>query len=439
MIMNDQSHNFTPFPYSGPSNHIINDPTPKDQAIYVPSVSPNYAILAHAQKWRRKLPKGIAAGDLNFLDPQNKLFRISHVMSSAGQALNQTRDCIITKRNRAHTVMIGDSGGYQIARDPNMVKDNKDRLKILRWLETHANVAMTLDVPTGPLMKGGYRYTSFQECLDVTLYNLRFFLDHRQKPEVRFLNVLQGNNQEQADAWYNAVKAYPLEGWAFGGILRHNIFQLCRRLIIMYQEGKIQDKSWIHVLGTNELDTAVLLTALQRAINRYMNPNLRISFDTSSPFRIIAWGRVYGLPFFDSNRLSMPTHHILAGKPYLHSAVAWPWPSPLGDRMMMGDLSIPSASNERTFYDTQSNMYLAHHNLAALCFGVATANRAFDAANLSGTHPLAEKVGRAVIAIDEIISSRDLAVLERYRSLLEQLRHGRELHSEDDQRDLTNY
>ena len=434
--MNEQIHNFNHYPYPEPSNHIVLDPTPKDQAIYVPSVSPSYAIFVHAQKWRRSLPKGIGSADLNFLDPANKLFRISHVMSSAGQALKQKRKCIITTRDRAHTIMIGDSGGYQIARNPNLVKDNKDRMNILRWLETHADVAMTLDIPTGPLLSGGYFYTSFQECLDATEYNLKFFTKHRTNRHVRLLNVLQGNDQDQADKWYNVVKAYSFEGWAFAGKLRHDMYQLCRRLIIMYREGQIQDKSWIHVLGTNELETAVLLTALQRSINHHMNPNLRISYDTSSPFRNLAWGKVYGIPNFDRKRMTMPTHPTPRGKSYVNSAVRWPWPSPLGDHMVMGDLCVASAPNQEHCLDIQSNMYMAHHNLTALCFGVALANRFFDTYNLGSPHPIASIAGEAVAAIDDVIRNASLETLNKYHSLFVKLRHGVANYADDDQRDL---
>ena len=104
--MDDQRYPLANFPYPAPTNDIADDPTPKDQAIYVPSVSPNYAIDIYEQKWTRALPKGVTGDDLNFLDPANKLFRISHAMSSAGQALKQTRDCIITKRDKKNTVII---------------------------------------------------------------------------------------------------------------------------------------------------------------------------------------------------------------------------------------------------------------------------------------------------------------------------------------------
>ena len=53
--------------YPAPENHIANDPTPKDQAIYVPSVSPGFATDVYAQNWKRVLPKGVGSGDLDFL------------------------------------------------------------------------------------------------------------------------------------------------------------------------------------------------------------------------------------------------------------------------------------------------------------------------------------------------------------------------------------
>ena len=49
--------------YPAVHNHIIDDPTPKDQAIYVPSVTPGYAMDVFAQKWARPLPNGINASD----------------------------------------------------------------------------------------------------------------------------------------------------------------------------------------------------------------------------------------------------------------------------------------------------------------------------------------------------------------------------------------
>ena len=126
------------------TNHIDNDPTPKDQAIYVPSISQNFAIDIYANKWKRALPEGIEGKDLNFLAPNNRLFRISHALSSAGQALGQTKPCIVTERDTKNTLIIGDSGGYQIASGRLHIHSDYDREKILRWLENTSDVAMTL-------------------------------------------------------------------------------------------------------------------------------------------------------------------------------------------------------------------------------------------------------------------------------------------------------
>jgi len=430
--MDDQRHSSH---YPAVYNHIINDPTPKNQAIYVPSVTPGFAMDVFAQKWLRPLPAGVAAGDLNFLDPVNPLLRISHAMTSAGQALYQKRPCIITQRNRASTIVIGDSGGYQVASNKLRISGNADRMKILRWLEMHSDLAMTLDVPTGPLRKPGYAFKTFQDCLDATLVNLAFFQQNRVPGKVRLLNVLQGNNPTQSDNWYDAVKQYDFEGWAFSGVLRHNIFHFCRRIIIMANENQIQNKCWIHVLGTCELDTAVLLTALQRAINRHLNPKLRISFDTSSPFRNLRWGNVYTIPQFDKQRMTMPTRRVIDGHQFVGLDIRWPWPSPLGDRMTLGDFCVKRPLGAKTNHDTQSNHYLAHHNLAALCWGIALANRVFDSESVNHNHTISHPVGAAVEAIDRVFATGTMTGLAKYKLTFEQLRHGIAPDSGDEERE----
>lgn len=407
-------------------NHIAIDPTPKDQAIYVPSVTPGYSRDVHSQtNFTRKLPAGLRVADLNFLDPNNRLFRVSHVMSSAGQALNQKAPCIITTRDRQNTLLICDSGGYQIASGRLRIGGDGDRLAILRWMERYADYAMTLDVPTGPLSNPNYAFSSFQDCLSTTLGHLAFFRRNRSPGKVKLLNVLQGNDPAESDQWYDAVKQYEFEGWAFAGKLRHSMYHFCKRILQMADEGQLQSKSWIHVLGTAELDTAVLLTALQRTINKHINPNLRISFDTSSPFRLLAFNQVYFLPGFDKNNLiTMPSRAAPNGVQYVNSPVRWPWPSPLGDRMVMGDFCVPTPPTHSGYRDVQSYHYLAHHNLAALCWGVAMANRVFDAEAITRQHTIATSVGAAVEAIEKVIGSGSMQTLQAHQTTFSRLRHG---------------
>ena len=60
--MDDQFRHEIGLPYPQVPNHILDDPTPKDQAIYIPSVSPGYSRAAFEGKWKRELPKGVGAG-----------------------------------------------------------------------------------------------------------------------------------------------------------------------------------------------------------------------------------------------------------------------------------------------------------------------------------------------------------------------------------------
>ncbi|MBS7805929.1 hypothetical protein KIH24_15250 [Rhizobiales bacterium TNE-4] len=422
--------------YPAVSNGLVNDPTPKDQAIYVPSVSPGYAMAAYAKSWARDLPKGVAAEEMNFLDPANQLFRISHVMSSAGQALSQIRPCIITERDRSATLMIGDSGGYQIASGRLKITGAGDIQKILTWLEDHADVAMTLDVPTGPLLSPGYQYRTFGDCLHATEHYLAFFQKHRTSDKTRFLNVLQGNTTKESDTWYKAVKKYEFEGWAFAGKLRHNFFNLCRRLIQMLNENQLQKKSWIHILGTNDIETAIGLTAIQRALTKHAGTNIRISYDTSTPFRSLAWGSVYKLPLFERQQMTMPMVKAPDDPRYYQSTIKWPWPSALGNKLTMGDVCGRNALPPTSSIDLQGHYYLALHNLSALCDGIALANRIFDSESVTHQHTIGTAIGAAVEAINDIFKTGEEAKLLRYRSTFLHLRHGQEPDAGDNEREV---
>jgi hypothetical protein len=422
--------------YPAPANHITDDPTPRDQAVYIPSISPSYAIAAWHQKWKRPLPSGVSPGDLNFLDPKNPLFRISHAMSSAGQALLQNSPCIVQQRDRAATMLICDSGGYQIASGRLAIHGDRDRLAILRWLETHADWAMTLDVPTGPVRSPGYKYQTTQDCLKETLYNLEYFRDNRKATNVKFLNVLQGNTTQETDKWFNAVKGFDFEGWAFAGVLRHNFFNLCRRVIQMADQKLLDNRDWIHILGTNDPETAVGLTALQRSINRHINPRLRISFDTSTPFRNLSWNTVFSLPVFNKNGMSTPTVACPDARKFVGSSLKFPWPSPLADRMTLGDINVKPGQNLTTYKDAQSHVYLAHHNLASLCSSIALANRIFDSESLDRQHNIARDMGLVVAAIEKVIASQSMAELEKRRGVFNTVRKVETLIDADLERDF---
>ena len=293
-------------------------------------------------------------------------------------------------------------------------------MKILRWMELHGDYAMTLDVPTGPILRGdpSYPFKTTQDCLTATIDHLEFFKRNRKEGDVELLNVLQGNTQFEADAWYDAVKAFRFEGWAFAGKLRNNMYELCRRIIIMTNEGQLAGKSWIHVLGTAEIETAVLLTALQRAINDHVNPNLRISFDAASPFRMLAYGQAYTVPSFSNAAMSMPARKAPDDAALIGTDHRWPWPSAVGDKITMGDMCVNPSWKPNGTYDTLSRNMLAHHNLSVLCNGIATANRVFDVESVINKHSFVPHVGAAAEAIARVISVGTLHELSKMRHVL---------------------
>ena len=88
----------------------------------------------------------------------------------------------------------------------------------------------------------------------------------------------------------------------------------------------------------------------------------------------------------------------------------------------MGDLCIKPGANRSHYRDAQADHCIAHHNLAALCYAVATANRIFDSENLLGKHSISVDMGRAVAAIEQVIKAGTLTELERHRTVFNSIR-----------------
>ena len=301
--------------------------TQTDKAIFLPSISAIYAKIVSMPdyKVRDKLPDGLNNDrlDLNFLDKRNSLFYYPAALYSAGHAyldVNESNiyESMVQKRDRKNTVIVGDSGGFQIATgvlkwpwqkkkgqtDLDWLRDkDKMRMDILRWLEATADYSSVIDVPTYGLVKFGTDpvtgeslhpgMKTFGDCLSVSLENYDFFIKHRVEGATKFLNVLQGRNELEGDIWWNAVKDLPFETWAFSNVQASNFSINLRRLLIM-RDGKYLDgRDWLHYLGNGKIKAGCALTTLQRSIRKYINPNITLSFDAASPFVMTAKGQMY--------------------------------------------------------------------------------------------------------------------------------------------------
>jgi len=301
-----------------------------DYAIFLPAISGFYATFVGKQRNEHyvdpaRFPQGLTDMEqLNWLNDQKALFPYKWSLYSGGHAnLDLTKqdwseDMV---RNRdPNTLVLGDSGGFQIAKGlwegdwkahSGCPKAQKKREQVLAWLDGIADYGMILDIPTwvvhDPHASAKCQITTHQEAVDATRFNNNYFMQHRKGVKnggARFLNVLQGANHKEADDWYELMKdycdpaVYPdthFNGWAMGGQNMCDVHLILRRLVALRYDNLLQEgvHDWMHFLGTSKLEWAVLLTVIQRAVRRHINPAFTISFDCASPFLATANGQVY--------------------------------------------------------------------------------------------------------------------------------------------------
>ena len=392
-------------------------PLQKDYAVFLPAISSFFSTYVAKQRLedfvpQDRIPKGFDRGieGMNFLNEEAGYFTYKYGLYSAGHAQldlqkSLVQESMIQDRNRDKTMILGDSGGYQIGK--GVIKFDwlnfegpeatKTRQKILEWLELTADWSMMLDVPTWACdhihsPKTGLK--TFEDCLDKTRYNNKYFLDNRLG-QTKFLNVLQGSNWDTAERWYEGVKEFSdpavygdkaAEGWAMGGANMCKMPITLRRLITMKFDGMLEGKDWMHFLGTAQLDWSCYLTSIQRIIREQINPNFTISFDCASPFIATAHGLVYTNAQHTAKRWSVimdkaPDNKALAKR---HD-IQFPFESEVGRRMTIADIChyAPGMLNKigkegKTSWDSFAYALMMSHNVECHIKAVQRANTLMD-------------------------------------------------------------
>jgi len=301
----------------------------RDYAVFLPSISSIYVrfVSNNFLGKRDKFPVGLSRGwdDLDFIKQKTDLFNYKWSLYSAGHAEHDTarsdiEESMVQKRDRNKTVVVGDSGGFQIATGvlkwPWVPKKNQAdidwkadqdtvRMKILRWLEHTADWSMIFDFPPGGIDRFGFDektgmalhpgLKSYKDCLTGSIENAKFFMKHRREGATKFLNVLQGRNAQEGDEWWEICKDWPFESWAFANVQGHSIALNLRRIITMRDGGYLNPgRDWLHYLGNGKIYAACSLTNIQRCLRKYVNPNVTLSYDAASPFVMTAKGQMYG-------------------------------------------------------------------------------------------------------------------------------------------------
>jgi len=391
-------------------------PLQKDYAVYLPAISSFYSTYVAKQRLEEfvpkdRIPKGFDRGieGMNFLNPEQGYFVYKYALYSAGHAQLDlqkawTQDSMLQQRDRKQTMILGDSGGYQIGKgilkfdwlDFEGKAANKVRDDILAWLECTADWSMMLDVPSwacDPANREKTGLTSFQDCLDKTCYNNEYWLT-RRLGETKFLNVLQGSDWDTAEQWYQGVKQFSdpkvwgdkaAEGWAFGGVNMCKMDITLKRLMTMREDGLLEGKDWIHFLGTAQLDWSCYLTAIQRQIRKHINEKITISFDCASPFVATAHGLAYTNPIHTPKKWSTVMDKAPDNKALAGSDIPFPFESEIGRRLTMGDICwyAPGMLNKigkegKTSWDSFSYALYMGHNVYCHIVAVQRANQLAD-------------------------------------------------------------
>ena len=301
-----------------------------DYAVFLPAISGFYATFVGRQRNEHyvdpaRFPQGLTDMEqLNWLNSTKALFPYRWSLASGGHAnldLNKQDWSEDMVRNREPgTFLLGDSGGFQIAKglwegdwkaNSGCPKAQKKRDGVLRWLDNVSDYGMILDIPTWVIhskeASKACGITTLQEAVDATKFNNEYFMKHRKgvaNGGAKFLNVLQGDNHTSADEWYEIMKEYcdpvkypdtHFDGWSMGGQNMCDVHLVLKRLVALRYDNLLQEgkHDWMHFLGTSKLEWAVLLTVIQRAVRKYVNPAFTISFDCASPFLATANGQVY--------------------------------------------------------------------------------------------------------------------------------------------------
>jgi hypothetical protein len=409
----------------------------KDYAVFLPALSGFYATYVGKQRFpdangnlyveTTRIPADFETGieGLNWLNPDAAYFPYHWSLYSAGHAeldvnKHSPKEDMVRNRDRSRSFILGDSGGFQIGKgvwegdwkNPNCPKAQKKRELVLTWMDAYMDYGMCLDIPAwvarSPAGAKATGISTYEEAVQGTYINNDWFVNNRTGA-CKFLNVLQGENHADADDWYDRMKKYcdpkqypgrHFNGWAMGGQNMCDVHLVLKRLVAIRYDGLLQEgvHDWMHFLGTSKLEWACLLTDIQRAVRKYVNPKFTISFDCASPFLASANGQIYiqteiedrekwvyrMVPSVDDKKYATDTRRFRDAviQDQLFAAFT---DSPVSQRCTIKDVCIykPGDLNKigkegRTSWDSFSYAIQMGHNVWSHISAVQEANRQYD-------------------------------------------------------------
>ncbi len=432
----------------------------KDYAVFLPAISFIYADLLSKnakEKYGDRVPPLLPNGldSLKFLYEDKAMFNYKWGLYSAGHAKldiekSKVQEAFVQDRPRDKTIILGDSGGFQVAKGilkfdwKNFFtpggKNDKIRMDILRWLEHTADWSMCLDIPSFSVSLG-IGVNTVRDCMAYTAYNNEWFVNNRVPGATKFLNVIQGNDIQSADEWFDTMAPFSdpkvygdkaFEGWAMGGEHMRWWKLILYRMIKMRDGGHFDGKDWIHFLGTSALEPAVMLTAIKRQLTK-INPNLEVSFDSASAFVSVARGLVYTENEYDmmrkNPRFGFTMDKAKDNKKYagnmdrMYADIVpgeyetFVTKTPVMDCYREGDICVRGVDYEsKTSWDSLSYVLLMAHNVYQHIEAVQEANRRADAKQVTA---IPQNVLEFIDLVPEVFASeKPMEMINNNSSLL---------------------
>ena len=448
----------------------------KDYAVFLPAISGFFATFIGKQRYeeyvdKTRIPSNFPTEveSMNWLEPKASMFNYHWSLYSAGHAeLDVNKDSpkedMIRNRDRNNSWLLGDSGGFQIGKgvwegdwkDPNCPKAQKKRDLVLKWMDGLMDYGMVLDIPAWVVrdvdVANKVGILTYEDACKATIINNEYFMKH-STGACKFLNVLQGENHQEADDWYARMKDYSdpkvypethFRGWSMGGQNMCDVHLLLKRLVHIRHDGLLEKgkHDWMHFLGTSKLEWATLLTDVQRAVRKYHNENFTISFDCASPFLATANGQLYittetadrtkwvyrMVPSVDDKKYATDNRKF-SDAVVADGVFSTFTDSPLSDKMLVKDVCVyaPGDLNKigkegKTSWDSFSYALQMGHNVWSHIDAVQTANEQYDKGIIPGMlvderfdSVYFKDVVEAIFATDN--KDESLMIIEEYNKL----------------------
>ena len=421
----------------------------KEYAVYLPAINSGYAnFLTKKIPADRSFPNGLDIKDFCVWNKKSKLFYHPFLLHSIGNfSALSTINNSVTQAGRNDFTFVGDSGGYQIgsgalagfkglhkgmsAQDAMTVWAGAYDVKkwIVSWLDAYADYAMTLDMPLWATDPKQGKDSPFNKCtvselLAMTVDNLKFIDLHGRK-RTKWLNVVQGLDEQSTKDWWDGVKFFKCSGYALAGGAgaKGGLAQVIRTTRMMHDEGYLRSgQDWLHALGVSTPVWAIMLTKIQNCL-RKDNPNLTISYDSSSPFQTAGKFEQpnYTVPYtneISSWNIKTAKSNTIQRFSFVGSTDPFPYNSPLGQLMSLGHINVREELYSKKQFDTISNMLLTNHNIWVYLDAFERANdETFKNKQMSN---VPQRYIDAIAVIDDVFNSSNWhSILVQNQALLD--------------------